>query len=298
MNYRVCHLTRYTYGERVLVSLNQICLQPRETPFQQRLEFHVVVEPRPSTWNTYTDYFGNQQSVFTLNQPHQVMVVRAESRLAVQARPEIEPAATLPWEQLRDRLPRPVDAESLDAYQYVFASPFVPVGPDYADYARPSFPARRPVLEGLLDLTRRMHREFIYDSRATHLGTPVAEVLRHRRGVCQDFAQVQAACLRSLGLPARYVSGYLRTRPPPGRPRLVGADASHAWISVWTGPGGWVDLDPTNGVAAGTDHLPIAWGRDYFDVTPVRGVILGGGSQGITVSVDVEPMDDDEAKPT
>jgi transglutaminase-like putative cysteine protease len=126
----------------------------------------------------------------------------------------------------------------------------------------------------------------------------VAEVLRQRRGVCQDFAQVQAACLRSLGLAARYVSGYLRTRPPPGRARLVGADASHAWISVWTGPDGWLDLDPTNGVPACTDHLPIAWGRDYFDVTPVRGVILGGGNQGITVSVDVEPVEENEAEPT
>jgi transglutaminase-like putative cysteine protease len=298
MNYRVRHLTRYTYGERVLVSLNQICLQPRETPFQQRLDFKVTVEPRPSTWNTYTDYFGNQQSVFTLNQPHQVMTVSAESQLAVQDAPVIVPAASLPWDRLRDQLPRPQDAASLEAYQYVFASPFVPVGPDYADYARPSFPAGRPVQEGLLDFTRRMHREFVYDSRATHLGTPVAEVLRNRRGVCQDFAQVQAACLRSLGLAARYVSGYLRTHPPPGRARLVGADASHAWISVWTGPDGWFDLDPTNGVAAGTDHLPIAWGRDYFDVTPVRGVILGGGNQGITVSVDVEPMEENEAELT
>lgn len=298
MNYRVRHLTRYTYGERVLVSLNQICLQPRETPFQRRLDFRVVVEPRPSTWNTYTDYFGNQQSVFTLNQPHQIMDVNAESRLAVTARPVGDPAASPPWEVLRDRLPRPLDAKSLEAYQYVFASPFVPVAPAYADYAQPCFSAGRPVVEGLLDFTRRMHREFVYDSRATHLGTPVAEVFRHRRGVCQDFAQVQAACLRSLGLAVRYVSGYLRTRPPPGRPRLVGADASHAWISVWTGPGGWVDLDPTNGVPGGPDHLPIAWGRDYFDVTPVRGVILGGGTQGITVSVDVEPMEINEAEST
>lgn len=297
MNYRVRHLTRYTYSERVLVSLNQICLRPRETPFQQCLDYRVTVEPRPSTWNTYTDYFGNQQAVFTLNQPHQVMTVSAESYLAVQARPALVPAASLPWDRLRDQLPRPQDAASLDAYQYVFASPFVPVGPDYAGYARPSFPADRPVQVGLLDFTRRMHRDFIYDSRATHLGTPVAEVLRNRRGVCQDFAQVQAACLRSLGLAARYVSGYLRTRPPPGQPRLVGADASHAWISVWTGSAGWLDLDPTNGVPAGADHLPIAWGRDYFDVTPVRGVILGGGNQGITVSVDVEPLEENEAEP-
>jgi transglutaminase-like putative cysteine protease len=217
MNYRVRHLTRYTYGERVLVSLNQICLQPRETPFQQRLDFKVIVEPRPSTWNTYLDYFGNQQSVFTLNQPHQVMTVSAESRLAVQSQPATEPAASPPWAQVRDQLPRPVDAASLEAYQYVFASPFVPVGPDYADYARPSFPAGRPIREGLLDFTRRLHREFIYDSRATHLGTPVAEVLRNRRGVCQDFAQVQAACL-AFARSGRPLCQRLSAHPAAARP--------------------------------------------------------------------------------
>lgn len=291
MIYQIHHATRYTYGERVLVSLNQVCLQPRDTASQRQLESRVEVEPHPATWNTYTDYFGNRQAVFTLNQPHQVMEVRAVSRVEVQLRPPVDPAVSPTWEQVRDALPRPVDAASLEAYQYVFASPFVPVGPAFAAYARPSFPEGRPMLEALLDLTRRIRKEFTYDPKATQLNTPVFDVLKQQRGVCQDFAQLQAACLRSLGLAARYVSGYLRTLPPPGKPRLVGADASHAWVSAWTGAGGWVDLDPTNGSMVDVDHITVGWGRDYFDVTPVRGVILGGGQQGIAVSVDVEPLE-------
>ena len=298
MNYRIRHRTRYTYGERVLVSLNQVCLQPRDTAFQRCLGYRLEVDPPPATASTYADYFGNHQGVFTLNQPHQVMEVRAESTMEVHARPALESSRGPGWETLRDALPHPTEAAALDAYQYIFASPFVPVGPVFADYARPSFPDGRPLMEALLDLTRRIKGDFIYDPKATQLGTPVIEVLQHRRGVCQDFAQLQAACLRSLGLAARYVSGYLRTHPPAGRPRLVGADASHAWVSAWTGPGGWVDFDPTNGSAVNADHITVGWGRDYFDVTPVRGVILGGGQQGISVSVDVEPVADERTGST
>ena len=290
MIYQVRHSTRYTYGERVLVSLNQVCQQPRDTAFQRRADFRLVVDPKPATWRTFTDYFGNQQAVFTLNQPHQIMEVRAESRVEVTPRPPLEAAVSPAWETVRDALPHPAQPGDLDAYQYCFASPFVPVGAAFAAFAQPSFPAGRPLLEAVLDFTRRFRREFTYDPKATHLSTPVAEVLKVRRGVCQDFAQLQAASLRSLGLAARYVSGYLRTLPPPGKQRLVGADASHAWVSVWTGSAGWVDFDPTNGVAVDVDHITVGWGRDYYDVAPVRGVILGGGQQGITVSVDVEPL--------
>ncbi len=290
MIYQVRHSTRYTYGERVLVSLNQVCQQPRDTAWQRRTEFRLAVDPKPATWRTFIDYFGNQQAVFTLNQPHQIMEVRAESRVEVTPRPRFDPAGSPAWELVRDALPHPAQDADLDAYQYCFASPFVPVGLVFADVARPSFPPGRPILDAVLDFTRRIRKEFVYDPKATHLGTPVADVVKQRRGVCQDFAQVQAAGLRSLGLAARYVSGYLRTTPPPGKPRLVGADASHAWVSVWTGAGGWVDFDPTNGAVVDVDHITVGWGRDYYDVAPVRGVILGGGQQGITVSVDVEPV--------
>ena len=298
MNYRIRHLTRYTYGERVQVSLNQVCLQPRETPYQARTSFRLEVQPRPATWSTHTDYFGNQQAIFTLNQPHQAMEVRAESVMEVRPRIRTDLADTPAWETVRNRLPQPRDPAALEAYQYVFASPFIPVGPAFVDYARPLFTPGRPLGEAALALTRRIQAEFTYDPRATHLGTPVRDVLQNRRGVCQDFAQLEVACLRSLGLAARYVSGYLRTLPPPGQPRLVGADASHAWIAVWLDEAGWLELDPTNGCRVDQDHITVGWGRDYFDVTPVRGVILGGGQQGIQVSVDVQPLDaEGETKP-
>lgn len=298
MNYRVRHLTRYTYGDRVQVSLNQVCLQPRETPYQSRASFRLEVQPRPATWSSHADYFGNQQSVFTLNQPHQVMEVLAESVMEVRPRGGPDPAGTPAWEAVRDQLPHPRDPAALEAYQYVFASPFIPVDPEFADLARPVFAPGRPLGQAALDLTRLIQARFTYDPRATHLDTPVREVLQTRRGVCQDFAQLQVACLRSLGLAARYISGYLRTLPPPGQARLVGADASHAWIAVWLGEAGWLELDPTNGCRVDQDHITVGWGRDYFDVTPVRGVILGGGQQGIQVSVDVEPLETEgENKP-
>ena len=192
---------------------------------------------------------------------------------------------------IRDRARTERDPTVLDAYQFVFESPHVVVDDAVLEYARPSFVADRPVLEAVRDLTRRIHLEFRYDKTATTVATPVADVLRQRRGVCQDFAHLEIACLRALGLPARYVSGYILTVPPPGSPRLIGADASHAWLAVWVGDAGWVDVDPTNNQLPGDQHITVAWGRDYADVSPLRGVVLGGGEHRVGVAVDVTPLD-------
>ncbi|MCH5373152.1 MAG: transglutaminase family protein, partial [Planctomycetes bacterium] len=199
------------------------------------------------------------------------------------------------WESVRDELPSVHSNALLDAYQFVFDSPCVKAFPELAAYAGESFTSGRPVLQAVAELNERLYRDFRYDAKATSVTTPVQEVFYHRHGVCQDFAHVAIACLRSIGLAARYVSGYLRTIPPPGKPRLVGADASHAWFAVFTGPSGWVDFDPTNNLLVDTDHITLAWGRDYSDVAPVRGLFVGSGPHTMTVSVDVEPLDPSES---
>jgi transglutaminase-like putative cysteine protease len=198
--------------------------------------------------------------------------------------------ATPPWETVRDACQAEKLTPGSDAGMFRFASAMVPVGPEFAAYARQDFPPGRPVLVGVIALTARIFDEFKFDPRATDVATPVAEVLRKRAGVCQDFAHLMIACLRSLGLPARYVSGYLETAPPPGQKRLVGADASHAWVSVFCGDdAGWVDADPTNNLLPGERHITVAWGRDFADVSPLRGVTLGAGGQRLEVAVDVLP---------
>jgi transglutaminase-like putative cysteine protease len=220
--------------------------------------------------------------------PHASLTVHADSQIEVLPRPA--PAAAEPWEQARDRL-RPGGGEALlEPMQFLFESPHVECFRDLATYAEPSFAAGRDLLAAALDLTRRIHADFKFDPTATSVSTPLREVLAKRRGVCQDFAHFMAGCLRTLGIPARYVSGYILTSPPPGKPRLIGADASHAWVSVWCGPAGWVDLDPTNDMLVGEQHITLAWGRDFSDVTPMRGVILGGGEQELEVRVTVTPQ--------
>jgi transglutaminase-like putative cysteine protease len=212
------------------------------------------------------------------------------SKVFVAARPPVQVDESLPWESLRDSLARDHSRAGLDVYQFCFPSPHVPDVPRLGEYARASFPEGRPLAAGLLELTGRIHADFAYDPAATNISTPIDEVFRQRRGVCQDLAHVQIGCLRSLGLAARYVSGYLRTYPPPGKPRLVGADASHAWLSVHAGPLGWIDVDPTNNSLPRDEHITIAWGRDYSDVCPISGMFTGGGRHAMYVSVDVEPM--------
>ena len=291
MIYRVRHRTTYRYGDPVSLSLNQCCLRPRDFAAQRCTSYAMVVTPVPPVVIERDDFFGNHHAVFNIGEPHREMVIDSQSELEVSARYYPDPESTLPWEFARDALRRnDLQPAILDAMVFVYASPMIRLSAKFAEYAAPSFPKNRPLLAALLDFTKRIKTEFTYDARATTLATRSEDVLEKKRGVCQDFAQLQAACLRSLGLATRYVSGYLLTHPPPGKPRLIGADASHCWVSVFSPELGWIDIDPTNGCFVDDEHITVAWGRDYQDVTPVKGVILGGGGQSITVSVDVESV--------
>jgi transglutaminase-like putative cysteine protease len=291
MRLRVVHRTVYSYGEMVTTSRHEARLSPREHEHQHTVSHAVEILPRPTLRRRRFDYFGNRAIHFSLDEPHRALEVVATS--VVDVLPLLLPdlARTASWESVRDQLRSDRKRDVLDAYEMTFESPFVRWSPALAEYAAPSFPPGRPVLEAVRDLVRRIHQDFTYDPRATDVSTPLSTVLETRRGVCQDFAHLGIGCLRAVGLAGRYVSGYLLTRPPPGKPRLVGADASHAWLATWVPELGWVDFDPTNDVIPGEEHVTIGHGRDFSDVTPIRGVILGGGAHTVTVSVDVTPTD-------
>ncbi len=287
MLYTLRHDTEYTYAQPVTLGHNVVHLRPRPVPLQTLHTCDVHIAPPPAVVRDRHDYFGNPVTFFTLQQPHHTMTVSAVSRVEVHARPPLADGLSRPWELVRDECKADVTDAGLDAYQHSFDSPLASGTAELADYAAPSFPVGRPVLDSAYDLTRRIYRDFRYDPATTTIATPVAEVFRQRSGVCQDFAHLMIACLRSLDLPARYVSGYLQTVPPPGQKRLVGADASHAWVGVYSPGLGWVDFDPTNDKVVGDQHITLAWGRDFNDVSPVRGLILGGGEHKVEVRVDV-----------
>jgi transglutaminase-like putative cysteine protease len=282
VTYEVVHTTRYAYSEPVPVSHHIARLSPRLLPYQQCLQHELHVEPAPSVTRTHVDYFGNATTVFFIEGAHQQLTVRASSKVTMSPRLVPDAAATPPWEAGRDH-----DQLPLEAIECLFDSATIGARDVLGEYAHPSFTPGRPLLEAVLDLTRRIHEDFTFDPGATTVGTPLADVFRLRRGVCQDFARLEIACLRSLGLAAHYVSGYLETVPQPGMPRLEGADASHAWLAVYCPGSGWIDVDPTNNLLPSTTHITLAWGRDYADVSPIRGVILGGGDHSLQVSVDV-----------
>lgn len=291
MKYRIVHRTTYQYKTSVSFGDHVACLTPRNLPHHRRLRNELRISPK-TTYLERDDYFGNRLSFFTIQEPHNRLVVEARSEVIIDEieRPAGEPST--PWDEVATALPRDRRPESLEAYEFVFESPRIKPSGAFAAYAAPSFQPGRPFNEAVLDLTGRIHREFKFDSKATSVRTAPEEVLRKRRGVCQDFAHLQIACLRSLNLPARYVSGYLRTYPPPGRPRLVGADVSHAWVAAFSPDTGWLHVDPTNNVVATHNHVMLAWGRDYGDVSPLRGLILGGRDHTLKVAVDVEPITD------
>ena len=288
MRYEITHTTTYEYSDPVSVSYHVLRLHPRAHAGQRCLRNELHIDPRPVVAQTHSDYFGNVVTFVTVEGAHRKWVVTSRSELEVEAVPAPAPESTTGWEEARDRARG--DEGALESGDFLFPSPLIKAPSLFAAYAAPSFPAGRPLLEAVLDLTRRIHREFKFDSKATTVTTPVEQMLNNRRGVCQDFAHLEIACLRSMGIPARYVSGYLETDPPPGKPRLVGADASHAWVSFYCPGNGWVDVDPTNNLIPSTRHLTVAWGRDYGDVSPVRGVILGSGEHSLKVSVDVLPV--------
>lgn len=296
MIYRVSHLTEYVYRHPVSSSHHQLHLLPRAHTHQVNRWEELSIDPVPARQNHRIDYFGNRTTHVEIQEPHRRLAVLSRSEIELDPRPEPLPGVSAPWETVRDRVRQDVSPEALSAYELSFASPYVQVSPGILDFATQSFRPGRPIADAAIDLMHRIHAEFVYDSTATNVSTPVDEVLTHRRGVCQDFAHLALSCLRVLGLPGRYVSGYLVTAVP-GQPRLVGADASHAWLQVYS-PGmgssdAWIDLDPTNDVIPSDKHITVAYGRDFGDVTPLQGVILGGGPHELRVVVDVAPLPSD-----
>ena len=289
--YQIDHDTRYRYDSPVSTSQHMACLKPRELAFQRVRAHALTIEPEPAHVDERLDYFGNIVHRFQLLRPHVELAVRSSCLVELASRTTgLDIDGSPLWESVRRALAQPAGDMARDVATFAYASPHVIGAPEITRFARSSFPAGRPLVAGALDLMHRIHHEFAFDTTATSIATPVTRVLLERRGVCQDFAHFQIACLRSLGLAARYVSGYLLTDPPAGQPRLIGADASHAWVSVHCPVNGWVDLDPTNDVVADLRHVTIGWGRDYGDVSPLRGVLLGGAGHRLLVGVSVVPQ--------
>ncbi len=287
--YEVRHRTTYVYSETVPICHNELHLVPRQLPRQRLLKNSLEVDPEPVAISWHLDFFGNQVGMFAIEAGHRRLTVTAKSVVEVDSAKDWREFQATPWESLRDRLSRDTDDATLEARQFTFDSPLVRSSPRLASWTAQSFTPGRPWNEAAAELTSRINREFIYDPTATSTSTPVEEVFGLRRGVCQDFAHLQIACLRSIGLAARYVSGYISNERPTGASNgtagMVGADASHAWLACWGGNDGWLDVDPTNDCQAGTFHVTIGWGRDYADVTPVKGVCLGGGTHAMEVAV-------------
>jgi transglutaminase-like putative cysteine protease len=299
---QVTHTTHYDYQPAVETAQHVAYLQPLQHASQNLLSHSLTISPLPAQQRHTVDVYGNTRCFFSLQVPHTVLQVKAQSLVTTAA--HALPESSEPWEQLRDRLRYQAHTPFEPAAEFVFASPFVPRRQEFSSYARPSFGAGASVLDVAVDLMERIHADFTYESESTQINTPALRALEQRKGVCQDFAHIMLASLRSMGLPARYVSGYLLTQPAPGEVKLIGSDASHAWVSVYVGdlPEGrrWVDLDPTNNRwgwnAPGVDYVTVATGRDFGDVSPLRGVIHGGASHTLTVGVTVEEIRSDNSR--
>lgn len=289
--YRVVHETRYKYHSTVTLSQQYLHLTPRSFAYQD-LDSHLIwLDPVVNDSRDAVDFFGNCTRHVALSVPHDSLLVHAQSTVSLRARPGLAHiAGSLPWESVRDMMAKEKSAATLEACRYLYASPHVTCFAELEAYARVSFTPGRLQLDAALELTQRIFDDFEFDPKATDISTPLDQVLRGRRGVCQDFAQLMIGCLRSIGLPARYMSGYILTHPPAGKPRLVGADASHAWVSVFCPALGWIDFDPTNRCLVQHEHITLGWGRDFSDVTPMRGIVLGGGRQELSVEVTVTPL--------
>lgn len=291
MKYRITHKTGYKYSAPASLSQNELFLFPRMTELQEVVESKLTIIPEPQYLHRRTDYFGNTSHVFMVQHPHDELSITATSIVRTSRQAPPPPEATAPWETVVLKLAAHELPSEFEAFQFVFASPLITVNQAAIAYAEKSFSPGTPVLVGAVDLVGRIFTEFSYDKNASTVDTTVEQVIENRRGVCQDFAHLAISGLRGLGLAARYVSGYLETAPPPGKPKLVGADASHAWISVFLPDFGWVDLDPTNNMITNETYITVAWGRDYGDVAPVKGVVMGGGTHLLSVMVDVSAQD-------
>jgi transglutaminase-like putative cysteine protease len=288
MNYIVTHRTAYSYLEPVSLCHNIIRLLPRDTDTQFCRNVTVSIVPEPDTLDGYEDFFGNKLIYFCVEKEHRLLEVIITSEIEINPQKQLKdfPGSLATAEEIQRELNRE-NTEAGDIRQYVFETPLTLSNAELEAYARYSLKPNRPVFEAVVELMHRIHQDFEFKAGATTIATPLATVMRQRKGVCQDFAHLAIACVRSVGLPARYVSGYIETIPPPGADKLVGADASHAWFSVYIPEAGWVDFDPTNNVIPSTQHITIGWGRDYSDIAPLKGIILSSGSHELTVSVDV-----------
>lgn len=309
MKYRITHTTHYHYSQSVGLCQNEARLQPRNFWRQQCHHSHFDIQPPPTDFREWIDFFGNHITYFAIQQPHTQLTVTAISEVTIfPRRNNVDLLNQITWEQVsglfqdtllqgqaqsqqgqsQSQLPNQEQLfEILDARQYLLDSPMITVTPELANYAQPSFLANRPLVDVVTDLMQRIYKEFTYDPSFTTIATPLSDVLSHRRGVCQDFAHLAIGCLRAYNIAARYISGYIETATEAGQPRLVGADASHAWFSVYIPNTGWLDFDPTNNTVPLDQHITLAWGRDYADVTPLKGIAFGGGQHTLSVSVDV-----------
>ncbi|MEM9369196.1 MAG: transglutaminase family protein, partial [Planctomycetota bacterium] len=289
--YRISHRTEYRYTAAVAVCQNQLRMQPTVTPTVLVNSSEIKIAPEPDSMTSHVDYFGNHVFTFSIEALHESLTVDVQSDVTVRPTRGAPTDRGLTWRDLVNKLKQPVQNHLLFAAEYCFASPKIRWNDAIRQYALTSFEKEDSLATAALNLTKRIQDDFQYDGSATRVDTPVEESFALKAGVCQDFAQIQVACLRSIGLPARYVSGYIRTTPPPGQERLIGADESHAWVSLYAGPEiGWLEYDPTNGCLTNRDHIAICMGRDYLDVSPMRGVAVGGGSPTLKVSVDVEEI--------
>ena len=302
MNYKIIHKTEYSYTYPVNLCYNEARLTPRHHVHQQCKDSQFVVHPEPKECLQRRDFFGNTVYYFTIQQPHDRLTVTVTSRVTVKGRAlqrnfsearhhggtlqRTSAAEHVSWEEAHHQLHTDSNPEILEMRQYVLNSPMIPAMPELHAYAKKSFTTGRSLLEAVEDLSTRLYTDFTYDPGFTTVATPLGDVMTHRRGVCQDFAHLGIGCLRALGFAARYVSGYIETNPPPGQEPLSGADASHAWFSVYLPQLGWVDFDPTNNQMPTDQHISVAWGRDYTDVTPLKGVVFGSGTHALSVSVD------------
>ncbi len=291
MQFKVIHLTKYAYNKPVQLSYNETRLTPRTFFGQTCLSSHLHIHPHPDETRKRTDIYGNTVYYFAVHHYHNELSVKSISEVDLHLQTlDNQPALSESWEITAQKMIADHQEENLFARQFTLNSPHVPITHELIDYARPSFSKNRPILAAARDIMNRIYHDFKFVNGVTHVATSLSELLQERCGVCQDFAHLAIGCLRAMGLAARYVSGYLETLPPPGKVKLIGADASHAWVSLFIPDYGWIDFDPTNNILPVDSHITLAWGRDFSDVTPLKGVIYGGGNTTLTVAVDVNRL--------